>query len=89
MKSNMEIALEKIVASGTKIVSFKYNDRVRNVLVGSNLAGTGVPTWGHQANRALRVHDGKTYLVGLCMNEGRAGVVKTFALDKIQNPSFA
>jgi len=78
--------LNKMLDKGTKIVSFDYDGERRNVLVGANGAILGQPTWGKQINRALRIHRGSTYLVGIDNNDQH--IFKTFNVNKIVNPSF-
>lgn len=80
-------AADRIVQGGTKIVSFLYAGKVRNVLVGSN-AALGRPRWGRMVNRAIRQYRGNDYLVGLVNNEGAPRTFKTFRVDKIEEPSF-
>ena len=86
VKRNMNKAVNDILAFGTKIVSFDYDGKRRNVLIGSNI-GSRIPPWGKVESRAVRVHGGRKYLVGIVNNEGKR-IPKTFAMDKIQNPSF-
>lgn len=86
-KQNMVDAVNRIVAKGTRIVSFNYSGKPRNVLIGSNRA-LGQPRWGKVVNRGLREYRGKLYAVGYVNNESKR-TFKTFALDKIEDPSFA
>lgn len=77
--------IEKILKLGTRCVSFDYNDKRRNVLVGaSEIANQGV--WGNQLNRAIRMHNGQAYLVGIVNNDNESHV-KCFNLKHISNPS--
>lgn len=86
---NTEQAINSILPKGTRIVSFDYNRRAHNVLVGANDAIAGSPAWGTQINRAFRVsRSGRKYLVGLVRNEGKGRVIKTFALENISNLSL-
>ena len=80
----IEKKVEKILAKGTRIVSFTHSGQRRNVLVGSN-RGLGTPVWGVQKNRGIRKLDGKTYLTGLDNLDGRQ--FKAFAAAKIRNLS--
>jgi len=85
--TNIEQAIKKILDGGTKIVSFTYDGKARNVLIGANACGTqGV--WGEQINRAVRKYNGKKYLVARVMND-KDSCIKCFNLDKIFNPSPA
>lgn len=86
MAKSINSAVNSILAFGTKIVSFDYEGKRRNVLIGSKV-GLKNPPWGHVENRAMRSHNGRKYLVGLVNNEGRR-TFKTFNVDKIKNPSF-
>lgn len=85
--SKMENAVSKLLNYGTRIVSFDYDGKRRNVLIGSS-ASMKPPVWGHVENPAIRSHSGRKYLVGLVNNEG-SRKFKTFNLSKIRNPSFA
>lgn len=81
--------IEKALRRGTKIVSFLYDSKVRNVVIGVNDAIRGAPAWGIQENRAIRVSkSGREYMVGLVRNEDNPRQIKAFALDKIQNLSL-
>jgi len=85
MSNEIENKINQILKRGTRVVSFDYHGKRRNVLVGaSQIANDGV--WGVQENRAIRKHNGKSYLVGI-VNNDHAATVKCFALDKISNPS--
>jgi hypothetical protein len=94
MKTSIEIAIEAILRKGTRIASFTYDGERRNVLIGaSEIANQG--PWGVQENRAIRRHNGKTFLVARVHNEGgvrlpSGGVlrIKAFDLAKIQSPSY-
>lgn len=83
----IEKALTEILEAGTRIVSFEYHGKTRNVLVGSNQA-LAAPVWGKVENRAIREHRGQKYLVGLVANEGPRQF-KTFKLNEIENLSCA
>lgn len=83
-KRVIERKAEKIVAFGTKIVSFKYEGKPRNVLVGSRKAD-GIPIWGRQVNRAIRKNGERTFLTGLDNLDGRQ--FKVFAAAKIRSLS--
>jgi hypothetical protein len=85
MNTKIETAIENILKTGTKIVSFNYHGKPRNVLVGSNQA-LREPVWGRMLNRAIRSHLGVRYLVGLDNNDSRQ--FKTFKLSEIEAPSF-
>jgi hypothetical protein len=84
---NLEQSILNILRRGTKIVSFDYNGKARNVLIGAKeIEKQG--TWGEQLNRAIRVHGGVKYLVARVQNEGPTPTIKAFQLDLIENPSF-
>ena len=90
MKKSIRQLIEGVLPLGTRIVSFEYNGKARNVVVGVNAAIQGDPTWGTQVNRAIRKSDsGREYLVGLVRNEENPQQIKAFALDKIKNLSLA
>ena len=86
--SKIEKAVNKILNSGTKIVSFDYDGKRRNALIGSS-ASLQPPVWGHVENRAIRSHGGRKYLVALVNNESDGRRFKTFNISKIKNASFA
>lgn len=86
-KGKIAQAIDVILAQGTQIVSFDYDGKRRNVLVGSN-EGLKKPAWGRVVNRAMRQQGNKNYLVGRVQNEGEGKVYKTFSFAKIRNPSF-
>lgn len=83
-RSCIENAVEKILKKGTRVVSFDYHGRRRNVIVGCS-ACQKQPTWGNQVNRGIREYRGRKYLVGKPMNDGTP--YKVFLLDDIENPS--
>lgn len=83
-KKNMNEALNRILARGTRIVSFSYSGERRNVLVGSKRASAGAPVWGRNLNRAVREYCGQLYLLGIDNLDDHN--IKTFALDKIEQP---
>ena len=81
---NIEAKINEILARGTRIVSFTYDNKRRNVLVGDKGAAfQGV--WGRQMNRAIRVNGSRKFLIARPMNDDTAPF-KAFALDKIENP---
>lgn len=80
----IEQKVQKIVENGTKIVSFKYGGKPRNVLVGSKMA-TESPVWGTQENRGIRKNGRRVYLCGLDNLDGRR--FKVFQSAKIRNLS--
>ena len=86
MQTQIEKAIEKILASGTRCASFTYNEKRRNVLIGANVIQEGIPAWGVQVNRAIREHNGKRYLVAKVQNDESAPI-KCFELSKITEPS--
>jgi hypothetical protein len=86
MVKTIENRINDILAFGTKIVSFDYDGKRRNVLVGSKV-GLDSPRWGHVVSRGVRRHGNRHYIVGLVNNEGQRNY-KTFAVDKVLNPSF-
>lgn len=86
MNTNIEKAIESILKGGTRIVSFDYDGKRRNVLIGANEIEAQGP-WGEQLNRAIRVNKGRKFLVARVQNDPVQ--IKAFALDKILNPSFA
>lgn len=83
--TNIEQKINEILRKGTRFVSFKYNDKVRNVLVGDKGAAFQGP-WGFQRDRAIRENGARKYLIARPMNDDSAPF-KAFALDKIENPS--
>lgn len=83
--STLRKSIETAISKGTRIVSFDYDNKTRNVLVGSNEAISGTPVWGKQINRAVRIHNGKEYLIAKCNNENGQHPIKAFELSKIQN----
>lgn len=83
-EAKMISALNRILARGTRIVSFDYDGKARNVLVGSKRAAEGTPVWGSNLNRAIREHGGQRYLLAIDNNDDHT--IKTFALDKIERP---
>lgn len=85
MKTQIEQAIDKILASGTRCASFTYNGKRRNVLIGAKVIQEGTPLWGVQVNRAIREHNGKRYLVAKVQNDESA-TIKCFELSKIENP---
>lgn len=82
---SLESRILKILDKGTKIVRFTYDNKLRNVLIGTSDA-LDEPRWGKVENRAIRSHNGKKFLVGLDNLDNRQ--IKSFELSKIQNPSF-
>ena len=80
-------AVDAILSKGTRVVSFVYGNKVRNVLVGANAAAEGTPRWGETLNRALRVNGRDLFLVGIDNNDGHT--IKTFNILKIENPCAA
>lgn len=82
----IEQAIQSILDQGTKIVSFDYHGKRRNVLIGANEISAQGP-WGDQLNRAIRVHRGRKYLVARVQND--VVPIKAFPLDLIENPSPA
>lgn len=82
--NNIENAINNILKAGTKIVSFDYDGKRRNVLIGAKEVENQGP-WGVQLNRAIRENKGRKFLVARVQNEG-AETIKAFALDKIENP---
>jgi hypothetical protein len=87
MRYEIEKQINKILEGGTKIVSFDYAGKRRNVLVGASDCAYQGP-WGNQENRAIRSNGGKLYLVAR-VNNDKAAAIKCFDLDKIENPSPA
>ena len=82
---SLESRILKILDKGTRIVRFTYDNKLRNVLIGTSDA-LDEPRWGKVENRAIRSHNGKKFLVGLDNLDNRQ--IKSFELSKIQNPSF-
>ena len=83
--TNIEQKIKEILARGTRIVSFDYNGKRRNVLVGDKGAAFQ-GQWGVQKDRAIRENGSRKYLIARPMNDNTAPF-KAFALDKIENPS--
>ena len=81
-------SIEKVLEKGTRIMSFDYDGKRRNVLVGSTHIELGSPIWGEQVNRAIRTHKGKEFLIAECNNEGANRPIKAFELSKISAPSI-
>ena len=82
---NIRLKTEKILKNGTRIVSFRYDGKLRNVLLGSYRADYYTP-WGTALNEMLTEHNGKLFIAGVDNNDGR--IVKVFDVAKIENPSF-
>jgi len=90
MNNELKNTIEKIIASkGAAIVSFDYNGKKRNGLIGfdSKKKGLGSRAWGQHLSSAIVEHDGKLFLSVQTNNEetetGHA--FKSFDLSKIQN----
>ena len=82
---SIESVTEAIASKGTRIVSFDYDGKSRNVLLGA-MAADDYPAYGQKVNPILTVHQGKKYIAGVDNNDGRQ--VKVFSVDKIRNPSW-
>lgn len=90
MNNTLKETIEKIVASkGAAIVSFDYNGKKRNGVIGfsSEKKGLGPRVWGSHVSSAIVEHNGKLYLSMQTNNEetptGHA--FKAFDLSKIEN----
>ena len=90
MNNTLKETIEKIVASkGAAIVSFDYNGKKRNGLIGfsSEKKGLGPRVWGTHLSSAIVEHNGKLFLSMQTNNEetptGHA--FKSFDLSKIEN----
>lgn len=83
--------IEKALRRGTVAISFLYNGKARNAMLGCGCITEGNPVFGKQINRAIRLHNGREYLVLKTNNEDTADghAIKTFALDKISALSLA
>ena len=78
--------VRQIESLGTRVVSFVYKGKVRNVIVGANLPNGG-PDWGRPLSRSLVAHKGNIYLIPRVRNDTEANY-KAFDLEKIENFSF-
>ena len=90
MNNELKNTIEKIVASkGAAIVSFDYNGKKRNGVIGfsSEKKGLGPRVWGSHVSSAIVEHNGKLFLSMQTNNEetptGHA--FKAFDLSKIEN----
>ncbi len=90
MNNELKNTIEKIVASkGAAIVSFDYNGKKRNGVIGfsSEKKGLGPRVWGEHLSSAIVEHNGKLFLSMQTNNEetptGHA--FKSFDLSKIEN----
>jgi len=79
-------AVKAIERKGTRVVSFNYNGKTRNAIVGAKLPNGG-PSWAEkEITRSLHYLDGNTYLVPRMMNDTHT--FKAFNVKKIKNFSF-
>ena len=90
MNNELKNTIEKIVATkGAAIVSFDYNGKKRNGVIGfsSEKKGLGPRVWGTHLSSAIVEHNGKLFLSMQTNNEetptGHA--FKAFDLSKIEN----
>jgi hypothetical protein len=90
MNNTLKETIEKIVATkGAAIVSFDYNGKKRNGVIGfsSEKKGLGPRVWGSHVSSAIVEHNGKLFLSMQTNNEetptGHA--FKAFDLSKIEN----
>ncbi len=90
MNNELKNTIEKIVATkGAAIVSFDYNGKKRNGVIGfsSEKKGLGPRVWGEHLSSAIVEHNGKLFLSMQTNNEetptGHA--FKSFDLSKIEN----
>jgi hypothetical protein len=84
---NITKAVNAIATKGTRVVSFEYNGRTRNAIVGANLPNGG-PSWAESVTgRSLVKHEnGHSYLIPRMMNEPVK--YKAFDVKKIKKFSF-
>lgn len=90
MKNKMAKSLARITENGTKVVSFKYHGKPRNVMIGTTEASRFVPPWAIQKSPSV-VKDTasqKHYLVGTENNLPTGRETKIFSMSKIRCPSF-
>jgi hypothetical protein len=90
MNNELKNTIEKIIASkGAAIVSFDYNGKKRNGLIGfdSKKKGLGSRVWGQHLSSAIVEHDGKLFLSVQTNNEETESghAFKSFDLSKIEN----
>lgn len=86
---NIRNRIEKLLARGTHIAGFTYHGKPRNVIIGANIPTAGIGNgWGARANRAIRTHKGREFLICRVNNEENAYSIKCFDLAQIVNPSF-
>lgn len=88
MNSTQQIIDNAVAARGARIVSFFYDGKPRNAVVGYKGENMGHRVWGTHVSRSIVSHRGKLYLTAKTNNEkdspdGHA--YKAFALDKIEN----
>lgn len=79
-------AVEAIEVKGTRVVSFVYNDELRNAVVGAELPNGGPPWAQKKISRSLWYANGHTYLVPRMMND--TTTFKAFDITKIKDFSF-
>ena len=95
---SIEKAVEDILPKGTRIVSFKYHGKVRNVTVGVNIEKAfekaGTPIQGVRdsgltpINKAIyKNKKGRKLLRAKVQNDSSA-VIKNFFLDEIEDFSY-
>jgi len=80
-------AVKAIETKGTRVVSFTYKNKTRNVIVGAHLPNRRAPWRGSKLiTRSLVSYKGGTYLVPRVMNDNPKW--KAFDVTKIENFSF-
>ena len=87
MQENLKKNIENMIKRGTSIVSFTYDGKRRNAVIGIKRAMQGTPKWGFQTSRAIRNYRNEDYLVCQMNNDGPFYPIKTFKISKISNPS--
>jgi hypothetical protein len=90
MNNELKEIVEKILsAKGAAIVSFDYNGKKRNGLIGFNSKkkGLGPRVWGKHLSSAIVERNGKLFLSVQTNNEETESghAFKSFELSKIEN----
>lgn len=74
--------IEQIVAKGAAIVSFDYNNKRRNAVIGYRPFGER--KWGHHVSKSIVANNGETFLTAR-MNNDSESTYKSFLLAGITN----